>query len=90
MEQRQITVIALALAALVLFVGAVLTYDRPSPLPQADRATAPATVRIDSNSASDKTKVEAPFTRVEKDESGTHIQAPGVDIKVPKDTTKPD
>lgn len=67
---------ALLLAALaVLAIGALLL------LPNNDPTT--------SVSTTEGTRVEAPGTRVETNDDQTRIQAPGVDITVPRDKDGP-
>jgi hypothetical protein len=80
MESRQTGTLALALLAFVLLVGGVVAFQRSQ---QQVLVDSPA-VRIETNKSTGKTTVDAPFAHVEKDASGTHIEAPGVDVQVPK------
>ena len=41
-------------------------------------------VSVETNKATGETTVDAPFAHVEKDQNGTRVQAPGVNIDVPK------
>ena len=75
--------LALTLAAIVVVVGASAAYRRQDPAVVID---APA-VHIESDKATGDTRVDAPFAKVQKDQSGTRVQAPGVDIVVPKRQT---
>lgn len=38
---------------------------------------------IDVRTDNDSVKIEAPFTKIDRNADGTRIQAPGVDIEVP-------
>ena len=47
----------------------------------ATMTTAPAPANIEQRGKD--LKIEAPFTRIDKDSSGARIQAPGVDVQIP-------
>ncbi|PPC99951.1 MAG: hypothetical protein CTY31_08705 [Hyphomicrobium sp.] len=38
---------------------------------------------VDVRTDNDSVKIEAPYTKIDRDADGTRIQAPGVDIEVP-------
>ncbi|WP_041320965.1 hypothetical protein [Hyphomicrobium denitrificans] len=80
MDRTRLGSIALVVVLSALVVGGVYVYQRS----QSEVLVDSPAVRIETNKATGETKVEAPFTRVEKDESGTRVQAPGVDVNVPK------
>lgn len=71
---QNIALVLLIACAVVLAGAIMLTATEP------DVATATA--------RPERTSVEAPGTHVETDRDGTRIQAPGVDITVPKDERK--
>ncbi len=83
---------AAAIGAIALSIGAGVLAGRNAPEPSAvtpaadsgvtTRIEAPG-VRVDTGGDDGSTRVEAPFTKVEKSATGTRIEAPGVDITVP-------
>ena len=83
MQTRQIGILALAILAIVVVVGGVTAYQRS----QTEVLVDGPAVRVETNKATGETTVNAPFARVEKDATGTHVQAPGVDVQVPKEST---
>ena len=83
MQTRQIGILALAILAIVVVVGGVTAYQRS----QTEVLVDGPAVRVETNKATGETTVDAPFARVEKDANGTHVQAPGVDVQVPKKST---
>jgi hypothetical protein len=80
MDTARFGSIALVIVLFALIVGGVYAYQRS----QSEVLVDSPAVRVETNKATGETKVEAPFARVEKDESGTRVQAPGVDVNVPK------
>jgi hypothetical protein len=80
MDSARLGSIALVVVLFALIVGGVYAYQRS----QSEVLVDNPAVRVETNKATGETKVEAPFARVEKDQSGTHVQAPGVDVNVPK------
>ena len=80
METRGLGVIALAIIAFAVIVGGVFAYQRS----QNEVLVDTPSVRIETNKAAGETTVDAPFAHVEKDQNGTRVQAPGVNIDVPK------
>jgi hypothetical protein len=72
--------IALVVVLFLLVVGGVYAYQRSQSEVRVDR---PA-VHVETNKTTGETAVDAPFAHVEKDENGTRVQAPGVDVNVPK------
>ncbi len=83
MQTRQIGILALAILAIVVVVGGVTAYQRS----QTEVLVDSPAVRVETNKATGETTVDAPFARVEKDANGTRVQAPGVDVQVPKKST---
>lgn len=80
MDSARLGSIALVVVLFALIVGGVYAYQRS----QSEVLVDGPAVRIETNKATGKTTVEAPFARIEKDENGTRVQAPGVDVNVPK------
>jgi hypothetical protein len=80
MDRAGLGSIALVVVLFALVVGGVYAYQRS----QSEVLVDSPAVRVERNNATGETKIEAPFTRVEKDQSGTRVQAPGVDVNVPK------
>jgi len=72
--------IALIVVVLLLVAGGVYAYQRS----QTEVLVDSPAVRVETNKATGETTVDAPFAHIEKDASGTRVQAPGVDIDVPK------
>jgi len=83
MQTRQIGILALAILAIVVVVGGVTAYQRS----QTEVLVDGPAVRVETNKATGETTVDAPFARVEKDATGTNVQAPGVDVQVQKKAT---
>jgi len=73
--------IALVIVLFALIVGGVYAYQRS----QTEVLVDSPAVRVETNKATGETTVDAPFAHVEKDGSGPHVQAPGVDVNVPKE-----
>jgi hypothetical protein len=71
--------LAIAIAAVVLMGGAVVLVlvNRSQP---AVTVTSPG---ARSESSGGDVKIDAPYTKIEKNEKGTNIQAPGVSIQLP-------
>lgn len=82
MQSRQLGILVLTIAVCAALVGGVLAYQRPSP--EAGVQVDAPTVRVETDKPSGQTSVDAPFARVDDNANGTHVQAPGVDIQVPK------
>jgi len=72
--------IALIILLFALIAGGVYAYQRS----QSEVLVDSPAVRVETNKATGETTVDAPFAHVEKDQNGTHVQAPGVDVNVPK------
>lgn len=73
MNRNMLIVVLAAGAVALLTIGLVAAPNLQSNAPPTD----------------DSTRVEAPFTSVDKDEDKTRVRAPFVDIEVPKDKTDP-
>jgi len=73
--------IALVIVLFALIAGGVYAYQRS----QTEVLVDSPAVRVETNKATGETTVDAPFARVEKDDRGTRVQAPGVDVNVPKE-----
>ncbi|MBN9281917.1 MAG: hypothetical protein J0H37_06620 [Hyphomicrobium denitrificans] len=73
--------IALVIVLFALIAGGVYAYQRS----QTEVLVDSPAVRVETNKATGETTVDAPFAHVEKDGSGTRVQAPGVDVNVPKE-----
>ncbi|RUO98114.1 hypothetical protein [Hyphomicrobium sp.] len=81
MQTRQLLIfIALSLIAVVAVMAAVSAFRRTEPPVQVQ---APA-ASVDTDKSTGKTTIDAPYAHIEKDNSGTKIEAPGVKIEVPK------
>ncbi len=76
--------IALVIVLFALIAGGVYAYQRS----QTEVLVDSPAVRVETNKATGETTVDAPFAHVEKDGSGTRVQAPGVDVNVPKEPPK--
>lgn len=81
MDSSRLGSIALVVVLFLLIVGGVYAYQQS----QTEVLVDSPAVRVKSNKATGETTVDAPFARIEKDASGTRVEAPGVDINVPKD-----
>lgn len=81
MDGARLGSIALVVVLFALLVGGVYAYQRS----QTEVLIDSPAVRVETNKATGETTVDAPFAHIEKDSSGTHVQAPGVDVNVPKD-----
>ncbi|MBY0561879.1 MAG: hypothetical protein K2Q04_18730 [Hyphomicrobium sp.] len=80
MEARHLMIyLGLSTLAVIAVVGGVAAYQRT----QSDVLIDVPAVRVETNKATGETKVDAPFTHVEKDSLGTRVEAPGVKIEVP-------
>lgn len=80
MEARHLMIYAgLSAVAVIAVVGGVAAYQRS----QTDVLVDTPAVRVETNKATGETTVDAPFTRVEKDERGTRVEAPGVNVDTP-------
>lgn len=79
MDSTRLSSIVLVVVLFALIVGGVYAYQRS----QTEVLVDSPAVRVETNKATGETKVDAPFARVDKDASGTRVQAPGVDISVP-------
>ncbi|HVZ03132.1 hypothetical protein [Hyphomicrobium sp.] len=79
MDTNRMGSFALIILLFVLIAGGVYAYQRS----QSDVVVDSPAVRVETNKATGETTVEAPFTRVKKDQNGTQVQAPGVSIDVP-------
>ena len=79
-ETRRTNVLALAVLAMLVLVGGVWAYQRS----QTEVLVDSPAVRVETNKATGETTVDAPFAHIEKDSSGTRVEAPGVNIEVPK------
>lgn len=84
MDGARLGSIALVVVLFALLVGGVYAYQRS----QTEVLVDSPAVRVETNKATGETTVDAPFARVEKDGSGTRVQAPGVDITVPKEPSQ--
>jgi len=73
--------IALVVVLFVLVVGGVYAYQRS----QTEVLVDSPAVRVETNKVTGETTVDAPFAHIEKDGNGTRVEAPGVDVNVPKD-----
>ncbi|MBA2124665.1 hypothetical protein DLM45_00270 [Hyphomicrobium methylovorum] len=82
--ERRTSVLALAILAIVLVVGGVWAYQQS----QTEVLVDSPGVRIETNKATGETTVDAPFAHIEKNSSGTSVDAPGVKIQVPKQPSK--
>lgn len=80
MDSTRIGSIAFIILLFALAAGGVYAYQRS----QSEVLVDSPAVRVETNKATGETTVDAPFAHVEKDESGTRVQAPGVDVNVPK------
>jgi hypothetical protein len=78
-ETNRFGIIALALILFAVIAGVVFAYQRSQ-----NEVVVDSPIRVETNKATGETTVDAPFARVEKDQSGTHVRAPGVDVNVPK------
>lgn len=81
MDSSRLGSIALLFVLFLLIVGGVYAYQQS----QTEVLVDSPAVHVESNKATGETTVDAPFARIEKDASGTRVEAPGVDINVPKD-----
>lgn len=81
MDSSRLGSIALVVVLFLLIVGGVYAYQQS----QTEVLVDSPAVRVELNKATGETTVDAPFARIEKDASGTRVEAPGVDINVPKD-----
>lgn len=70
--------IALVVVLFALIAGGVYAYQRS----QTEVLVDSPAVRVETNKATGQTTVDAPFAHIEKDESGTRVEAPGVDVNV--------
>jgi ABC-type transporter Mla subunit MlaD len=83
METRHLMIyLGLSTLAVIVVVGGVAAYQRT----QSDVLVDTPAVRVETNKATGETKVDAPFAHVEKDNHGTRVDAPGVNVDVPKRT----
>jgi len=64
----------------VAIIGGVWAYQQS----QREVLVDSPALRIETNKATGDTKVDTPFAHVEKDSGGTHVNAPGVQVEVPK------
>jgi hypothetical protein len=78
-ESSRLGVIALAILLFAAIVGGVFAYQRSQ-----NEVVINSPVRVETNKATGETTVDAPFAHVEKDQNGTRVRAPGVDVNVPK------
>jgi hypothetical protein len=85
MDGARLGSIALVVVLFALLVGGVYAYQRS----QTEVLVDSPAVRVETNKATGETTVDAPFAHIEKDSSGTRVQAPGVDVNVPKDPAQP-
>ena len=84
MDRAGLGSIALIVVLFALIAGGVYAYQRS----QTEVLVDSPAVRIETNKATGETTVDAPFAHIEKDSSGTRVQAPGVDVNVPKDPSQ--
>jgi hypothetical protein len=77
-ETSRLGVVALAVLLFVVIVGGVFAYQRSQ-----NEVVVDSPIRVETNKATGETTVDAPFAHVQKNQSGTHIRAPGVDVDVP-------
>lgn len=81
MQTRQLIIfVGLSLLTAVVVVVAVTSYQRSR---QHILVDTPG-VHIETSKDVGKTSIDAPLTHVETDVGGTHVEAPGVKIDVPK------
>lgn len=78
MESSRLGVIALAILLFAAIVGGVFAYQRSQ-----NEVVVNSPIRVETNKTTGETIVDAPFAHVEKDQDGTRVRAPGVDVKVP-------
>lgn len=79
MESSRLGVIALAILLFAAIVGGVFAYQRSQ-----NEVVINSPIRVETNKATGETTVDAPFAHVEKDQNGTRVRAPGVDVNVPE------
>lgn len=79
-QQSNWMVIVLAIVSLaVIALGAAWAMSAP-PFEKRSTVTAPG---VEVQTRDDDVKIDAPYTSIQKDDSGTRIKAPGVDIELP-------
>lgn len=72
--------IALAIVATVLVIGGAVWAMRAPVTESRSTISAPG---VDVQTRGGDVKIDAPYTSIQKDGSGTTIKAPGVDIQLP-------
>jgi hypothetical protein len=77
-ESSRLGVIALAILLFAAIVGGVFAYQRSQ-----NEVVVNSPIRVETNKATGETTVDVPFAHVGKDQNGTRVRAPGVDVNVP-------
>lgn len=72
--------IALSIIAAAIVISGTAWAMRQPPRESRSSISAPG---VDVQTRGDDVKIDAPYTSIQKDSSGTRIKAPGVDIVLP-------
>ncbi|MFN0219339.1 MAG: hypothetical protein ACKVP4_11050 [Hyphomicrobium sp.] len=83
MDRKYVGAAALGLVA-VAIAGSVILARSGEPT---TTVTAPG-VRVETGRENGDATITAPYTNIEKDADGTRIQAPGVDINIPRKSSE--
>jgi hypothetical protein len=78
-ETSRLGIIALAIILFAVIVGGVFAYQRSQ-----NEVAVDSPIHVETNKATGETTVDTPYAHVEKNENGTRVRAPGVDVNVPK------
>lgn len=84
-QNASFNLIILSIIAALLVIGGTVWAMRGPATESRSTVTAPG---VDVQTQGSDVKVDAPYTSIKKDDSGTSIKAPGVDIQLPP--SKPD
>lgn len=79
-QNSNATLITLSIIAALLVIGGTVWAMRGPPTESRSTITAPG---VDIETRGGDVKIDAPHTSIKKDDSGTSIKAPGVDIQLP-------
>ncbi len=83
MAPRQYGLLALSIGVVAVLIGGVMAHQRSEKEVPVDTPV----VRVETNKATGEPTVDAPFAHVEKNANGTRVDAPGVNVEVPKRAT---
>lgn len=84
-QNASFNLIILSIIAALLVIGGTVWAMRGPATESRSTVTAPG---VDVQTQGSDVKVDAPYTSIKKDDSGTSIKAPGVEIQLPP--SKPD